>query len=220
MQRGTFLQRVRLLPKQCGLRLRPGLRVRSRFDADDRVRSHLPAGWTGQQFLLRAPLSGDLGLLSVFRGLYGDPRELSLSGQFLYASLRRPNALLGKTCPADTLNGGTCLTAEYPLPAGFPQSAIYPNVTGDISNTALCYQGGTATGACDPNADRSHPELLCVAGSRCSTAGPTPMCTPACTYQDMDFADGFPTLPATGCSVGQVCIDQVCLPALGVDAGS
>ena len=97
----------------------------------------------------------------------------------------------------------------------------------------VCLQAGTATGACDPSADRSHPASLCVPGAVCDDSGPTPMCTWLC-----NFGSTATSVPA--CPAGQFCVpsssylSQVsddyleeevaiqgdCLPALGVDAGT
>ena len=88
-----------------------------------------------------------------------------------------------------------------------------------VSNLALCYLGGKATGVCDPAADgNSDPATIWrPRGSFCSTSGAVPMCTPTCSY--IDNPNFSPPL-ADGCGPTQVCVNQLCLPAMGVDAGT
>jgi hypothetical protein len=137
-------------------------------------------------------------------------------------------------CDADTRGGGTCLVV--------PESAIPPDAISHRPPETqglpdICIQAGTATGACDPSADRSRPDLLCVPGAICDPSGPSPMCTPLCV------AGAGASAGVAPCPSGQYCVPSAsylilpagyyslgppsgssvqgsCLPALGVDAGS
>jgi hypothetical protein len=132
-------------------------------------------------------------------------------------------------CDADLTSGGTCVVETV---AALPSDA-FPRAPPEAPSLVdVCWQAGTATGACDPSADRSHPASLCVPGAVCDDSGPTPMCTWLCTYGS--------TATAPACPAGQFCVasstyltqvsdyyleDSVaiqgdCLPALGVDAGT
>jgi hypothetical protein len=137
------------------------------------------------------------------------------------------------TCNADSPSGGTCL-AQGPAVAGLPfmppTAALALAGFGLCGSEpalscipGLCLQAGTATGACDPAADRSSPDLLCVPGTICDTSGPTPMCTPLCTVPSYagECPDGEYCLPLPGAATvpGAGNLQGDCLPAMGVDAG-
>jgi hypothetical protein len=137
------------------------------------------------------------------------------------------------TCNADNTSSGTCLAqttalASLPFMPSTPASALSgfglcgsEPALGCIPG--LCLQGGTATGACDPSADRSNPDSLCVPGAICDTSGPTPMCTSLCTLPNSAglCPDGEYCLPLPGSATvpGAGDLQGECLPAMGMDAG-
>lgn len=141
---------------------------------------------------------------------------------------------VGATCNADEAGSGTCLAqgpgiASLPFMPATPASALFdfglcgsePALT---CIPGLCLQGGTATGTCAPNADRSTPDLLCIPGAFCDTSGPTPMCTWLCTLPNSAglCPDGEVCLPLPGAATvpGAGNLQGDCLPAMGVDAGT
>ncbi len=138
------------------------------------------------------------------------------------------------TCNADSASSGTCLAqgpgiGSLPFMPATPPSALaaFGLCASEPALSCipgLCLQGGTATGACDPNADRSTPDLLCVPGAICDTSGSTPMCTWLCTVPNSAglCPDGEVCLPLPGAATVPMAgnLQGDCQPAMGVDAGA
>ena len=138
------------------------------------------------------------------------------------------------TCNADDTSSGTCFAqglslGDLPFMPG--TSALAMSDFGLCGSEpaltcipGLCLQGGTATGACNPNADRSTPDQLCVPGTICDTSGSTPMCTSLCTLPNGagTCPNGEVCMPLPGSATvpGAGNLQGECLPAMGVDAGT